>query len=177
MDVEGAGVGEQDNSIRMDRRDLLKKSVVAGGIVWAAPTVFASPASAAGVGACPDCPPGRLFGLKNDSANSENPTTIGGGATCVTNPGGLGDGTCLVDNGITIDASAGTVTFVLSPGIQYCQAAAKGGNNEPDPCAASNTVVQANTPSAGFTTVTVTHPTLSHSEIIVCVNGTLPQGC
>jgi hypothetical protein len=171
---------EDERATTVSRRDLIKKSAIVGGVIWATPMVMAGPAGAAGALGCPNCPDGMLYGLKNDTSNGTNITTVGGGATCVVVPaGGVKDAECLYNAGlITISASGSTTTFVLSPGIEYCQAAAKGAQNAPGgPCAQSNAAVQEDTPSAGFTTIVVTHPTLSHTELIVCVTGSLPSEC
>lgn len=49
---------ETESRQGMDRRDMIKKAVVAGGVAWVAPTVLASSASAAEVLGCtPKCGP------------------------------------------------------------------------------------------------------------------------
>jgi hypothetical protein len=175
---------------RIDRRDLIKKSVAAGGLIWAAPTVLAGTAVAAsgGVGACLDCPPGNLYGVKNDDDTNQELEEISGKATCIPTPGQdppahLKNGVCFIGKGLTWSygghsAAGHTHNWVLSPALQFCMAGAKGaGKAAEGACDDASVVVQPNTPSAGFTTVLVTHPTMSHSEIIFCLRGTKPQSC
>lgn len=170
-------VADLENNGTMDRRDLLKKGAVAGGLVWAAPVVFTSTASAAGTGACPDCLDGNLYGIKNDSATTKNFTGIPGGpnpATCVTAPVGIRDGTCWDGKGVTWSRDGNCHIYTLGPALSYCEAMAKGDNSGGDACAESTTVV---TTVGSNTVVRVCHPTLSHSEIIFCAKGTDPVGC
>lgn len=170
-----------ESSSTIDRRSLLKKGAVVGGLAWTAPVVFASAASAAGIGACPDCLDGNLYGIKNDSANSKAFTGIPAGgneATCVDAPAGLKDGSCWDGKGVTwARVTTGGVNcheYTLSPALSFCDAAAKGDNASGDPCAESTVTV---TEQGGNTIVRVCHPTLSHSEIIFCAKGTDPVGC
>lgn len=175
---KGVQVADLENDSTLGRRDLLKKGAVAGGMVWAAPVVFASSASAAGTGACLDCLDGNLYGIKNDSATTKNFTSIpagGNGATCVEAPAGLKSGTCWDGKGVSWALGEDNChIYTLSPALSFCEAAAKGDNASGDPCAESS--VSTST-SGSNTIVTVCHPTLSHSEIIFCAKGTDPVGC
>lgn len=181
---------ESMNSEGLSRRDVLKRSVVAGGLVWAAPTILASPAAAqTSTGACPNCPTGQLYGLKFDSANFtatgdfQACTSIGSGrnpATCIEQPtGGVASGCCLLQEPhklIDASASGGVTTVTLQPGVQFCSGATKGGNNTGDPCLTGPPAVTWSTDSNGVTTVTLTQSNQSHTEIIVCHRGSPPLG-
>lgn len=93
------------------RRDMLKKTVVAGGLVWAAPTILSAPASAQEPTDCRDCENnGVLYRVKISSATSANC-----GDACIdirgfyaSGPGQPRCGTCLFDSG----ALARTEVFV-----------------------------------------------------------------
>ena len=179
MDEPQAGAG-------VSRRSLLKKSVVAGGLAWATPIVLASPAGAVSTYAnCVNCPTGRLYFIRRTSlgaCTNANPNN-----SCLDDAGGSPPGTgvpfpctppsthcCLVTAGlVTVSGLTPTHTWVLAPGVEFCRAHAFGGGN----CTGVTVVVSPNTPSAGFTTVTVTKANMSHSDIVVCLRGSRPGEC
>lgn len=95
----------------LSRRELITRTAVAGGLVWAAPVLMASPASAQ-FDTC-GCGDGLVYFIKIASAHGVNCGNI----TCTN----LDDaktavcGTCLVESGIVVIADlvfeAGTVRF------------------------------------------------------------------
>lgn len=109
MDVEA------ETDVPMDaapsRRDMLKKTVVAGGLIWAAPTILSAPAGAQTSSNCRDCENnGVLYRVKISSATSANC-----GDACIdirgvygSGPGQPRCGSCLFDVG----ALARTEVFV-----------------------------------------------------------------
>lgn len=196
-------MGEELGDGQIGRRDLLKKGAVAGGLVWASPMVFSSSAGAQ-VGACGSCDSTRLFGLKFNNPNEIDtlPTGTSGSGNCLTASAQAPDTDCLGDF-YTAPKQTGSGddddqhTWVLQPGLELCQVAAKvgqGQNSEPPfdsngclacptggatlaSCATSTAGIITVTPTAnGGTKVVVKHPDLSHSEILFCYRGS-PLAC
>jgi hypothetical protein len=178
-------VGEAQGNRGISRRDLIKGAAAAGGVIWVAPTLFASPAGAVQTTGCANCPPGQTFGLKfeNNPQGGGNACTcqgISGAGSCLST--GLPSGCCLIDAGLITPPTnqcgpdSTSHTYILQQGVQFCQGAAKSGQE----CnIGGSNVIVVNNPD-GTTTVTITDttpPALSHSEIIVCVLGTLPSEC
>ncbi|HEV2068514.1 MAG TPA: twin-arginine translocation signal domain-containing protein [Acidimicrobiales bacterium] len=95
----------------LSRRDLITRTAVAGGLMWAAPVLLASPASATH-DACA-CHDGLVYYIKIASQQGVNCGNI----TCTTrdNAKTAVCGTCLIDQGIVVIADlvfqAGTVRF------------------------------------------------------------------
>ena len=163
----------------LNRRELIKKSVIAGGVAWVAPTVLANPAHATHV--C-NCAHNAFFGLKRNNQQ-------GGGTGACEAPGnndsagncgfsnGMTDfrnGCCLATAGlVTFSGGGATHTWVLKQGVRLCQAFGKFGNT----CSSTTGVTVTNNPD-GTTTVVISGANLSHSEIYVCVDGTtIPAAC
>lgn len=185
-------MGEELGDGQIGRRDLLKKGAVAGGLIWASPTIFSATAGAQ-VGACTSCPSDRLFGLKfNNPGTLESlPTNGGGGGNCLdataAAPPACFDGffTAPKQNGSDSD---GQHTWVLQPSLELCQVAAKVGQGQATTPFDSNGCytcsAAANCDSDiisisvqnGVTTVVVTDSALSHSEILFCYKGS-PLSC
>jgi hypothetical protein len=178
---------EQTTPAGVSRRDLMKKAAVAGGLVWVAPTVLASPAFA-GASGCPSCTDGangQLFGIKfqQGSNTCEGPgTNPGGDGNCGAQAGitNFRNGCCLITAGlITKSDSSGGMNFVIAAGLQFCNAFAKCGNT----CFTNDAQKITVTPGAnGATNVRIDcdgdQQGLSHIELFVCVNGTtIPAGC
>jgi hypothetical protein len=163
----------------LSRRDLIKKSVVAGGIAWVAPTVLASPAFAANNCNCAD---NAFFALKRNNLNGgsvsdcESPGTNVAPGNCGASAGlsNFRSGCCLATAGLVSFSGGGsTHTWVLRQGVRLCQAFGKFGNE----CSSTTGVTVTNN-ADGTTTVVISGPTLSHSEIYVCVDGTtIPAIC
>lgn len=174
-------MGDSAGKQGVSRRDLLKRSAVVGGVVWAAPALLSGPlAGPAGAqtAPCTDCPPGSKFGVKHNNEGSCDCEAVGdpnSPGTCVsTQPN---SGCCLEAAGLIQFSGCNTTThtYVLQPGVIFCEGAGKGAGTAPDACTAA--AVQTNTPSSGQTTVIITSSTLSHSELVVCVPGTKPANC
>lgn len=162
----------------MNRRDLLKKGAVAGGVVWVAPTVFAEAASAATTyGECVGCPDGKLYGVKNDSSSGEDLVCLPdeqNPATCITLPANVECGTCFDGAGLNVTAANGCTTYTLGPSLEFCAAASKGSNA----VGCTETTVTATKDSeTGVTTVEVCQDTQSHTELIFCYRGSPPAPC
>lgn len=196
-------MGEELSDGRIGRRELLKKGALAGGLVWASPMVFSGTASAAAVGACADCATDRLFGLKFNNGDTgscigkpppdgtgefeELPTQTTGGGNCLT-ASAKAPPSCLDPFFDFIGSCDGvTHTWILQPSLELCQAAAKTGTDDCIRCPTGTTTDiegDCNGPNidididddTGVTTVTVTHPSLSHSEILFCYKGS-PLDC
>jgi hypothetical protein len=84
MGHEAETKGEAAVSGRFDRRDLIKKAAVAGGIAWVAPTVLASPAQAQVAACTPKCGPtnnGTFTGMVTTAACEEQNTSGPGSVT------------------------------------------------------------------------------------------------
>jgi hypothetical protein len=164
-------VAEVSGKSNVSRRELLKKSVAVGGLAWVAPQLLSQPVSAQ-TGTCVDCPSGSFIRFKSsDTCGCESGV---GAQDCLTT--GIAS-CCLFNNGVTLSCpDEDTNVWTLAPGIEYCAGAAKSGTN----CNAGNfSIVVVNNPD-GSTTVTINDPSpqsLSHSEIQVCVRGSLPESC
>jgi hypothetical protein len=163
-------VDEEQGKRGISRRDLIKTSVVAGGVVWVAPTLLARPA---GAGVSCDCPAGHLFAIKTENAKTGTTCTFDFGPAqfdCIDVTGAT-SAQCLIDSGDLIPPNScpdgqNTHVYQLGAGVQFCAGGAKGG------C-----VENCGTTTVVGNTVTITHQCLSHSEILVCVPGTLPEEC
>lgn len=167
----GGILPENKKNRDVTRRELIKKSIAAGGAVWVAPVLLSQPVSAQSQG-CEDCPPGSFFRLKStdacgcDSGVGANDCLTTGIASC-----------CLFNNGVTLSCpDEDTDVWTLAPGIEYCAAASKAGTG----CNEGNYSINVVNNQDGTTTVTINDPSpqsLSHSEIQVCVRGSLPGSC
>ncbi len=173
--MEAKGEMETDEK-NLSRRDLIKKSVIAGGVAWVAPTVLASPAYAANGCNCAD---NTFFGLKfnNDANSCQGPGTNPSKGNCGASAGlsNFRNGCCLVAAGLITFSNAGNTkhTYVLKQGVRFCNAFGKFGED----CTQVTGVTVTNNPD-GTTTVVVQGSNLSHSELYVCVDGTtIPAGC
>jgi len=164
-------VADVSGKSKVSRRELLKASVAAGGLAWVAPQLLSQPVSAQ-TGTCSNCPSGSFFRLKStDQCGCDSGV---GANDCLTT--GI-NSCCLFNNGVTLSCPDGdTDVWTLAPGIEYCAGAAKSGTE----CNAGNySITVVNNPD-GSTTVTINDPSpqsLSHSEIQVCVRGSLPGPC
>jgi hypothetical protein len=171
----------------ISRRDLIKRSAIVGGVAWVAPVILAKPAAAATTYlGCTNCPTGQLYFLRWTSAGvCANSTIVNSclnnnqgspppSQTYPTGCGGSDNDCCLITAGlVAVSGTSPTHTWVLDPGVNFCGAHAFGGNS----CTGVTVLVTPNSPSAGFTTVTVTKSNMSHSDIAVCVPGTTVGGC
>jgi hypothetical protein len=134
----------------LSRRDMIKASVVAGGLVWSAPLLLTGKAAAQTSGAlC--CPEGTPVTVKVSSM-----TGVNCGVSCLDNfddlnfdcPDDLVD--CLGDPALELivsDFSSGgddTATIVLAPGVSLIAASVKASNRcyftRCDPCFTSSQV-------------------------------------
>lgn len=191
-------VDEHTESAGFTRRDLLKRSVIVGGLVWVAPTVLASPASA------------TVFECTESNRLAIRQVKNGTGATCVAvgkdaavdgncaakepvpPPTGVpGDnyskaaaGCCLIDAGLitfTVSDSGNTHTYVLSTSVKFSQAFAYCKPGTPDAGCwkhedpHNDHVVEDLV--GGLVTVVVKCDDLVHSELIVCFTGSRPSNC
>lgn len=160
----------------LSRRDLIKRSAVVGGVVWAAPTLLSGLSSPAAAQTSGCCSGPNVFRMKSE--NSSCVAGGGGAANCLT--GGTSSN-CLCNNGVTLSVGANTHTWTLSPGIQFCAGAAKVGEACEDGSCLTDPPFVTTATVDGTTVVTITGSAdegcgLSHSEIIVCAN-TRPAGC
>jgi len=159
----------------LSRRDVLKRSAVVGGLVWIAPTILAGPASATVV----TCPANRRYAIKHGSPNQgcEVPgTNAGGSGNCAAQAGftEFQNGCCLEPTLVRFVASANgtTHTYTLAPGVGFSQGFVKCANDchrHVDPH--NEFVIEDQDPVTGITTVIMTCSNLSHSELIVCLDG------
>lgn len=141
------GEGEHlQTAAGVSRRELIKKSVVAGGLVWAAPAVLAGPAAADH--SCAHCE--FLFGIKWERPGSCGtlpsclPADTGGGAgNCLSGPAGghtgFVDGCCLT----TTTAVSCTVNGVTQnePYVKLICYPSETAGCTPGPCTTTNTAV------------------------------------
>lgn len=99
--AEGAA-SVQDGAVGQTRRDMLKKTALAGGFVWAAPTLLAAPAGAQVTGDdCRTCENnGILYRVKISSQTSANcgQASINLRGDYGSGPGAPRCGTCLFDS-------------------------------------------------------------------------------
>jgi hypothetical protein len=164
-------MGESEGKRGLSRRDLIKRSAVVGGVAWAAPTILSSLSSPAAAHTATCCSGPNVFRLKSGDNCATTPTcsTGVGAQDCLTT---VGANCCLFNNGVTLSCADTTHTWTLAAGIQFCAGAAKAALRcETGPPQVTH-VHNAN----GTTTVTITDPQLSHSEIVVCTP-TAPAGC
>lgn len=185
------GVDEHFEATGLSRRDLLKRSAVVGGLVWIAPTVLASPASATVV----TCTPERRFAIKHlkDGTCLTPGTNVAVAGNCAAKGGftAFHAGCCLENPGgvITFTSSNGgnTHTYHLPVGVGFAAAFVYcGGKGEGDQGTAQgcwphqephNEHVTEDANPDGSTTVVMTCTTLVHSELIVCMSGSNVPGC
>lgn len=166
-------VDAQDTS-GLSRRDVLKRSAVVGGLVWIAPTILAGPASATLV----TCPADRRYAIKHGSPNQgcEVPgTNPGGSGNCAARAGvtEFQNGCCLEPTLVRfVESASGTThTYTLAAGVRFSQGFAKCGNECHGNYPYNEFVTVEQDPVTGITTVVITCPNLSHSEIVVCLDG------
>jgi hypothetical protein len=122
---KGDPVGDNEPGGTISRRDLLKKSAVAGGIVWATPMILSDVAHAAIT--CESCPPGKKYTIKYETPETGTlgacTADSGEGNACydASLPSGcnLVAGTpTFVPNG----SGGGTVTITIVAGVIVCAA-------------------------------------------------------
>lgn len=146
-DRRGAkGVGEKiETTGGVSRRDLIKKSVVAGGLVWATPTLLATPAGAEH--SCEHC--NFLFGIKftrpgscGGTAPCSAPGTTASPGNCLASAGhtGFADGCCLLTT-TAVSCTVGGVTETHPYVELICYPAETAGCAPTAPCTTSNTAV------------------------------------
>jgi hypothetical protein len=178
-------VDKSSGTSGISRRDLIKRSAIAGGIVWVAPAVLAQPAAAATTYlGCTNCPTGRLYFLRQTNTGectNSNPVNSclnnnqGSPPPSQTYPTGCGTTSqcCLITAGfVSVSGTTPTHTWTLQPGVNFCGAHAFGGGD-----CTGVTVNVTSGPCSGCTTVTVTKANMSHSDIAVCIPGTVIPGC
>lgn len=180
MNAQGTEGVEEHGPGGLSRRDLITRTAVAGGLLWAAPVLMASPASAQ---ECPPCPTGEQFRLRIASAVNVNCQTQG--QPCLE---GLRCGECLVEAGLITVNSYNTqtgATITLSGSLAVASAAAKFGQECVNVACAGTSVgpttggqvtvagnVVTATPGAG------PGGPLNFVELLVCVvQGTPPANC
>ncbi len=159
----------------LSRRDVLKRSAVVGGLVWIAPTILAGPAGASVV----TCPANRRYAIKHGSPNRgcEVPGRNAGGTGNCAADGGVTEfqnGCCLEPTLVSfVESANGTIhTYTLAPGVGFSRGFAKCASvcyEHVDPH--NEFVSEERDESTGITTVIMTCSNLSHSEIIVCLDG------
>lgn len=168
---------DQDETAGLSRRDLLKRSVVVGGLAWVAPTVLAAPAGATVV----NCPAAQRYAIKHNNVSTgagpcevpgKNPST----GNCAASDGTteFQSGCCLEPGLVQFASSAGgTVhTYTLAPGVGFSRAYAKCGNVcHPHVDPHNEFVTEEQDPATGITTVVMSCANLSHSELVVCLSG------
>ncbi len=161
------------------RREILKRSVVVGGLVWVAPTVLASPAGATTV----PCDPAHRYAVKHEvgKAGCSTPGTKASTGSCAPSAGiTVFEKGCCVENGlVTFTESQGgtTHTYVLAAGVGFVQGFGKCAgvcfrHGQPEAV-----VTKEDDLATGKTTITISCPKLSHSELIVCLNGSNLPAC
>jgi hypothetical protein len=171
-------MGEAEGKRGLSRRDLIKRSAVVGGVAWAAPTVLSSLSSPAAAHTATCCTGPNVFRLKSGAGCTSCDTGVGAN-DCLTT---FGANCCLFNNGVTLACTTTTHTWTLAAGIQFCQGAAKVGQNcALGSCLTGPANVSHTHNANGTTTVTITGSAgsgcgLSHSEIVVCAP-TRPAGC
>jgi hypothetical protein len=167
---------------RISRRDLLKRSAAAGGVVWVSPTLRSQPAWAVDIGACSDCPDGAAFRFKTSTHEG-----------CACDPGGdSGEGNCLAGVGATkscclvtagvvsVICETGKETWTLAAGIQFCRVDVKCASACISFTASGTSGVATATVTVNpdqTTTVVIGCSSISHSELVVCVRGSIPSTC
>jgi hypothetical protein len=162
----------------LSRRQLVRRTAVVGGAVWATPLILSSQAFAASFGQCTNCPTGRLFSLRHEApctCTDTNPDN----ACLPASPAGIANGCCLIPSRVQVSCQSQgseltSVTYTLGPGVQFCAGGGKGGPSCDDPGTVTVTPNQ-----NGTTTVVISKSGLSHTDIVVCVAGSppLPAGC
>lgn len=188
MDSDETQIVEGQGPSGLSRRELLTRTAVAGGLVWAAPVLLASPA-----GAVHDpcaCHDGLIYFFKIPSQNAVNCGNI----TCTTldNQENALCGTCLVDQGVVVIDQvvfdAGNLSFAritFSPDISLIQFCGQSTNNflvVNCPGFADPTGQVTVTPNANGTTTIEIDPDadkpLNENGFIFCApEGTPPPGC
>ncbi|MGI8686886.1 MAG: hypothetical protein ACR2MO_17655 [Acidimicrobiales bacterium] len=173
----------------LTRRDVIKRSVVVGGLIWIAPTVLASPAGAS-VYPCTGCT-GTVFGLRHTvDAGCTTPGSDPGNAdNCGVQPipggsiSGFQSGCCLLAAGlVTFSESADnqTHTYGFMPGVTICGGAfgrCSGVCKSQFDVEVTEYFDDPSDPTR-ITRVTIVCAGLTHSEVYVCVEGSnLPVGC
>lgn len=157
----------------LSRRDMLKRSVVVGGLAWVAPTVLSSPVGASAV----SCPAGQRYAIKHNNgphgaASCEVPGTNPSPGNCTASSGitQFQSGCCL-EPGLISFASSGagqTHTYTLAAGVGFYAGFAKCGAD----CHSGSPYVTVSVHAGtGVTTVVMSCPSLSHSELVVCLSG------
>ena len=154
----------------ISRRDLIKKSAVAGGVVWAAPTLLAQPASASHGSHCAvrcqsycrvKLEPGS-GGNYNPSQNCESSPTAGGFQCVTTIPGDAPATTCCPGTGtytVTGNSATSVTITVTNPLCKLVAFRVKQGNLEGG---CGEGTISANCDSGTYTGET------SHIEFTIC---------
>lgn len=187
MEAEETKVGEVQGPGGLSRRDLITRTAVAGGLVWAAPVLLASPA-----GAIHDpcaCHDGLIYYIKISSQQGVNCGNITcSGVNEPRNPTYL-CGECLVESGVVVISDlvfeAGTVRFssiTLGPDVELMLFCAQSKSaNQPFVASCPDFVDPAGvlTVSANRKTLTADPATpLNEVGIHLCAPaGTPPPGC
>jgi hypothetical protein len=161
----------------ISRRELVRKTAVVTGTVWATPLILSSQAFGASFGACPNCPTGRLFALRVEDPGCVCSDTNDNNDCLSASPAGIAQGCpCLIPSHVTFTCNRTNgqlteVVFTLAQGVQFCDGGGSGANN----CEGDVVTVTPN--PDGTTTVTVFKSNLSHADIVVCVAGSPPPPC
>lgn len=145
------GTNDSQERSGLSRRELLKRSAVAGGVVWATPTVLASAAGATSTVNCPtgSCP--TLHIVKLDNKEQPIPTNANGsqvtcgnffvdlgdgGSQCQFSTGGytVSDTTCAQFNSHLLKLEnnvpgypGNSIRITLKPGYQFVEGFSKKG--------------------------------------------------
>lgn len=184
----------EESTSGITRRDILKKSVIAGGLVWIAPTILASPAGAT-VGPC--CP--EPFGIRHDVAGAcRSPlTSTTDPDNCLyqqhlnddTPPrpitlfsGPFRPGCCLITAGlVTFTRSPDGMThiYTFGPGVTLCGGAFVRCGTAGCRTQYDDDVIETLDGSGRVVRLDIRclSGVLGHSEVLVCVEGSGVPGC
>jgi hypothetical protein len=160
--TDSSGVEPEDNSPAIGRRAMIAKAVTAGAIVWTAPLVLGSTASATKPNPVGTCAPGRLYAAKfhrywNPTGRCWDPVDVGyyiednngndalDGCNIITRTSNS-KGSCSNSNRIR------TSTFTIAAGYSFAQILTDPSANRRKPSVVKNGCYFTNAPSS-----TVTH--------------------
>jgi hypothetical protein len=160
---KGDPVGDNEPGGTISRRDLLKKSAVAGGIVWATPMILSDVAHAAIT--CDSCPPGKKYTIKyNNNNGALGACTADGGQGNFCHDPNLPSGCHLVAGTPTFEPNqdgGGKITITIIAGVIVCDAAIFPG------CGRNNATILVN--EDGTTTITYEQTNaVSHVTALLC---------